>query len=585
MKMSLRKIMITAVVALATAACRPIGVPDSMALVSDNGIESVLVGDREGGKVWIIDRNGRKRGSTSLCRSVTDIATDGRHRVWVLGSDADGECRIYELEYPGMKTLNRMAVGRGASSVTYDDGRLWITCGDMNELWEIDIMRWNVVGKLAMPRRAAGIALRDTLLYIAGGVPECAATDSAPSAYVYLFDKRRSALRKRLALPDGSTLTGGIASHGRYAYVTHTLSRYDLPAVRPEGGWIASSALSVIDMDSMRIAATLLLDSPERGVGAGGGMAVSPDGKELAIALPGTGRVMTVDIEAMLRRIDTPDTAEWRPAYEDAGFMHGIKKILPSGGRGTDRLLYLDDRLLAANLYSGDITDVTSKPKIFKKIGRAITTTRTGSGEALFADASLSFQSRLSCASCHGRDGGTDALTHILSSDSIHMPLTTKPLASPSGDGPAKGAIALMAAAEKSKHLKRTRGGTGPEVTVTLEEKCAEAVRSLLFTEPTAAESRDMAAYIRSLKPVRSPYLKNGRLSRRAERGRDIFESAGCASCHDAQTPLIGLWRNAPYMAGSMATLDEVMESGHGMNGTRPDSLTKRDLKEYLLTL
>lgn len=586
MKMSsLRKIIATAAIALSITSCRPVGAPDSLVTVTEKGVETMLVGDRESGKVWIIDRNGYKRGSSWLCRSVTDIATDGKHRVWVLGSDDGGTCRVYELEYPGMKPLNNMEVGRGASSLTYDarDGRLWITCRDMNQLWEIDIMRWSVVGKLAMPRRAAGIAIRGDKLYIAGGLPECAATDSVSSAFVYMFDKNRSALREKIALPNGSTLTGGITSHGRYAYITHTISRYDLPAIRPEQGWIASSALSVIDMDSMRLAATVLLDSPERGVGAAGGMAVSPDGEELAIALPGTGKVMTIDLEAMLGRIEAIDTAAVRPPYEDAGFMHGLKKTLPSGGRGTDRLLYMEDRLLAANLYSGDITDVAAKPERFKKIGRALTTTRTGAGEALFADATLSFQNRLSCASCHGRDGGTDALTHMLPTDTVYTPRTTMSLASLSGE-PAEGSIARMAMTEKSRHLKKRRGAE-PEIDVTLNERCAEAIRSLLFTEPTGNESRNIAAYIKSLKPAKSPYLKRGGLSRRAERGREIFEGIGCASCHGEERALSGLWRNAPYMNGSLYTLDEVIESGHGMNGARPDSIMQRDLKEYLLTL
>lgn len=589
MKMSPRNIIITAAIALSTVSCRPVGAPDSLAIVTDNGKTTVLAGDRESGKVWIIDRNGWKRGSAWLCRSVTDIATDGRHRVWALGSDDEGECSVYELEYPGMKLLNRMKVGRGASSVTYDDAgnRLWITCRDMNELWEIDIMRWSVVGKLVMPRRAAGIAIRGDMLYVAGGLPECAATDSVSSVSVYLFDKNRSTLEKTITLPNGSTLTGGITSGGRYAYITHIISRYDLPTVRPEQGWIASSALSVIDMDSMRLAATLILDSPERGVGGGGGMAVNPDGKELAIALPGVNKVMTVDLEAMIRRIETRDTlanADGRPSYEDAGFMHGLKKILPSGGRGTDKLLYLDDRLLAANLYSGDITDVTVGPERFKKIGRALTTIRTGAGEALFADATLSFQNRLSCASCHGDDGRTDGLTHILPADTVYVLRKTMSLAS-SPDGPSEGTITSMAIAEKGKHIRKTRGGAEPEIAVDLEDRCAEAVRSLLFTEPSESESRDIAAYIRSLKPAVSPYLKRGKLSRRAERGREIFKSTGCAACHGDKASFTELWRNAPYMNGSLYTLDEVIESGHGTNAMKLDSLMQRDLKEYLLTL
>ncbi len=38
-------------------------------------------------------------------------------------------------------------------------------------------------------------------------------------------------------------------------------------------------------------------------------------------------------------------------------------------------------------------------------------------------------------------------------------------------------------------------------------------------------------------------------------------------------------------MKGSMYTLDEVIDSGHGTDGVRLDSIMKRDLKEYLLTL
>ena len=39
-------------------------------------------------------------------------------------------------------------------------------------------------------------------------------------------------------------------------------------------------------------------------------------------------------------------------------------------------------------------------------------------------------------------------------------------------------------------------------------------------------------AYIKSLKPLPSPYLVNGELSEKAIQGRKVYEKHGCANCH-----------------------------------------------------
>ena len=39
-------------------------------------------------------------------------------------------------------------------------------------------------------------------------------------------------------------------------------------------------------------------------------------------------------------------------------------------------------------------------------------------------------------------------------------------------------------------------------------------------------------AYLKSLKAVQSPHLVHGKLSQSAERGKEIFDDAGCIECH-----------------------------------------------------
>lgn len=595
------------IISVATlVSCRPIGVPSSMASIGEGDEKTILSGDRESGKIWQIGRNGWKKGSSFICKSIIDIQTDGESRVWALGIDKENKCRLYEIEYPQMRILKSLEMGQGADKITYDpaSSRLWVSCSDINSVWEVSIPLWSVVGKIDAPRNIVGSVVYDSLVYMAGSLPEASATNAVVSAEIDVMDKRRSTLKKRIALPNGSVFCGDIVSNGKYAYVTHTINHHNLPTVRPERGWMAVTALSIVDMDSMRLEATVLLDTPEKGAGGARGMCVSPNGKELAVALFGTGEVMTINLDGLHARLDSVlndeervlRTEDDRPIHEDLSFLYGLRKKYGPLGKGTGEVLYLDDKtILAANLYSGDIMEVVpdSKIKRFKRIGRALTSTPEGAGEALFSDATLSFQNWVSCATCHGSDGGHDAMSHIISTDStVSKQMTSIPSIAfrevYDSTSIKRGSLAAMAldrktaSVKKSKHKKSNR-----TVTVSGEEVCREAVRRLLFTEPDNDECRALSIYISSVSPKTSPYLKNGKLSQRAERGKRIFEDSGCAACHNGQKgSLEGLWQSAPYMKdGRVATLGELIERGHGLKDKVLNDKEKRDLEEYLLTL
>jgi surface layer protein len=79
---------------------------------------------------------------------------------------------------------------------------------------------------------------------------------------------------------------------------------------------------------------------------------------------------------------------------------------------------------------------------------------------------------------------------------------------------------------------------TPPCMATGIRKNAEVAVRSgvkyILFMEGEDEIYESIDEYLKSLKPLPSPYLQNGKLSAKAKRGKKIFEE-NCASCHSGQ--------------------------------------------------
>jgi len=153
-------------------------------------------------------------------------------------------------------------------------------------------------------------------------------------------------------------------------------------------------------------------------------------------------------------------------------------------------------------------------------------------------------------------------------------------------------------------------------VRMTAEEAVRSGLTHILFANQPDQDAADMDKYLKSLKPVPSPYLVDGQLSSAAERGRQLFASqrVNCHSCHPAphytdlkphnvgtrsrnetsdrfDTPtLVEVWRTAPYLHdGRYITVRELLVEGrHGLAGGRLEALSeqeRQDLVEFVLSL
>jgi len=152
---------------------------------------------------------------------------------------------------------------------------------------------------------------------------------------------------------------------------------------------------------------------------------------------------------------------------------------------------------------------------------------------------------------------------------------------------------------------------TPPCMATGIRKNAEVAVRSgvkyILFMEGEDEIYESIDEYLKSLKPLPSPYLVNGKLSGKAKKGKKIFEE-NCASCHSGEYytdqkqykvgwttgPDKGLsmdvpalnecWRTAPYLYDGRSYSMKDMLKVHGPHKPVTEKELE-ELEEYVLSL
>jgi len=253
----------------------------------------------------------------------------------------------------------------------------------------------------------------------------------------------------------------------------------------------------------------------------------------------------------------------------DLRFLFGLRKRVPLEGNGPRRIYLTDNKLFITTYFadilntldlpSGDLTHVALNPDRTETIEHL--------GEKFFNDANKCFQNWQSCNGCHPGDARMDALNWDLMNDGIGNPKNCKSLL--------------------FSHV------TPPSMISGIRPTAEFAVRAgfkfIQFFDVDEESASAVDAYLRSLRPVPSPFLVDGKLSKKAEEGRKVFEKLKCDECHSGpyftdmkmyrigedvefeagwDTPtLIEVWRTAPYLFdGRAATLEDVFtKHKHGI--------------------
>ncbi len=546
------------------------------------------------------------------------VSKDGRQ---ILVTCAAAQSSICVVDLGTGKIARRIPAGHTAMApVLSPDGKTLFVCNRFNnEVAFIDLATGKVSQQVRVPREpvAAVLTPDGKTLFVANHLQAGRADLDVVAAVISVIDTTTAKVVKEIPLVNGGNQLRGLAisPDGKVVAASHLISRFHLPTTQIERGWINTAALTLIDVNTLKPVNAVLLDNIDSGAANPWGVAWSVDGKRIVVTHAGTHEISVIDAPALLAKlakmpnaldanVKVDYTVASRVAADvpnDLSFLVGLRTRvkLPKGDLGPRGVALAGARMFSANYFSDSLTAVdlgsSGGPVSSLALGSKVAMNAVRKGEFYFNDGSICFQGWQSCASCHSSDARVDGLNWDNLNDGIGNPKNSKTL--------------LLS------------HSTAPAMWLSVREDASTAVRAgikhSLFTvqPPEVAESID--SYLKSLQPVSSPWLVNGRLSKAAERGKKLFndEAVACAECHKGKfftdlkshdvgtrsqydkekdifdTPsLIECWRGAPYLHdGSAATILDVLTTRNEKNEHGSvKKLTKEqiaDLAEYVLSL
>ena len=526
------------------------------------------------------------------------LAPDGK-RLYV--TCAAFKSTVVAIDTTSQKIAASIPVGHTAMgpALSPDGKRLFVCNRFNNDVSEIDLAAGKEVARIKVTREpvAAAVTPDGAMLVVANHLPNGRADRFFVAADVSLVELPSRRLTP-VPLPDGSMGVRGLAvsSDGRYAFVTHLLANYQLTTTHIEQGWMNTNVVSVVDLSRKEFLNSVHLDEPVRGAGNPWGVACTADGRRLVVAHAGTHELSVVDLPAMLKglwEIYPSRVAGGMPG--NPGIPGSMRRRVPLSGNGPRALAVAGSKVLAAAYFSDalEVLDLDAPAAARLRViplGPRPQWSTQRRGEALFNDATVSYQHWQSCASCHP-DGRSDVLNWDLPNDGVGNSKKTKSM--------------LLSHRTPPSMSLGVRGNA--EVAV------RAGLKTTMFADRPEVDAAAIDEYLKTLEPVPSPHLVDEELSPTAERGMRLFASrrTGCMRCHPPplytdlrshdvgtqnaeelesrfDTPtLIEVWRTAPYLHdGRHATMRDLLvkEKRHGsVEGLSPQEID--DLAEFVLSL
>ena len=513
--------------------------------------------------------------------SPTGLTVDG-NKAYVTTFGTEGHLQILSLESGKVDISIPTGSGAAFPTLSPDKSKVYVANQFQNTVSEIDISQKKVSRTVSVLREPKSMVLSKDgrYLFVTNYLPAQRADVDIVTSCVSVIDVATFKKIKDIQLANGSNALRGICitPDGKYVYVSHNLGRFTVPTSQLQQGWMNTSAFSIIDVVSQEYMGAVLVDEPEKGAAGIWGIACTED--QLFIAHSGTHEVSVIDHKAMRKKFE--DYPKKEDLNYDLAFLYGMRKRVKMEGNGPRSLILSGNKLIVPTYFSDvlnfiDInsTEVTSRslnPERIENIAQQ--------GERIFNDAEKCFQGWQSCNGCHPGDGRMDAMNWDLMNDGV---------------GNSKNCKSLL-----FSHV------TPPNMISGIRAEAELAVRAgfrlIQFFDITEEDAVLVDEYLKSLRPVPSPFLVNGDLSAKAKAGRKVFETLGCDKCHSGQyftdmkmhrigediefekgwdTPtLIEVWRTSPYLFdGRAATMEEVFEvHRHGID----KKLSKKDMEDLV---
>jgi len=514
----------------------------------------------------------------------------GEHLL-IAQSWSEGE--LWVVKNSNLKLKSKIKVGHGACdvAVTSDFRTAFVANQFSNDISIVDLDSGEETARIPVLRQPMQLEISEdeNFLFVANFITAHRADVDTVTAEISIIDVQKKELIKNVQLANGSNALRGmsLSADSKYLFISHNLGRFQVPTSQLEQGWMNTSALSIIDATTHEFVATVLLDQPE--YGAAGSWGIDCTNDFIFVAHSGTHDFSKIDYPKFVEKLNQNEDKE--TLSYDLRFLSDIRERIKVDGNGPRALQALDNHLFVTNYFTDNLIIFDLHSKTNSKTVQLTENTEMDEirlGEMYFNDATYCFQGWQSCNGCHPDEGRTDGLNWDLLNDGMGNPKNCKSMLFAHETAPA-----MITGIRPSAEVAVRKGFTHIQFTQ-IEESHAVAVDN----------------YLKSLVPVPSPYLVNGELNEKAQKGKKVFESLGCNYCHfgpyftdliqhemgvqgeyDHQntwdTPtLIEVWRTGPYLHdGRSASMKEVFSKEK--HGLRKD-ISQEELEqlvEYVLSL
>jgi len=588
-------------------------------IVADKAGKTLYIAEATANQVAVFDiASGKVTKIIPIGQPVSGLVlSPDESKMYVTAGGADGKLCIVDVK--GAKVEARIPVGHTPMSpVVSPDGKTVYLCNrfgypgnllSVGTVGIVDLAAGKQLKPIAVPREPTSldIAKDGSILIVANHLPATASDQDYAASEVTFIDTVKKEVLKgedgkviNIKLPNGAMALRcvKVSPDGKFAGVTHMLARFHLPTTQLERGWMNTNALSLIDVPNRKLVNTVLLDDVDHGAANPWAIAWSADSKTLCVSHAGTHEISVIDVTALLAKLDKAVTnKKGTEVQNDLSFLVGLRRRLKLAGVGPRCMTIVGKNAYVGEYFTDSLSvlDITPDARPVATpipLGPKQELTVVRKGELFFNDARLCFQMWQCCATCHP-DARTDGLNWDLMNDGMGNPKSSKSL--------------LLA------HK------TPPSMITGIRKSAEVAVRAgIRFIQFAVRPEEDSVAideYLKSIKPIPSPFLVNGKLSDAAKRGKKLFDGdAGCSVCHsgpfftDMEKHDIGTgkdseakkefdtpgfaetWRTAPYLYdGRAVTMMDVFSKKHNPKDEHGETSglseqQKSDLATYVLS-
>lgn len=526
--------------------------------------------------------------SYPLDETPTGVLVDG-DKAYVTTFGTTGHLQVLDLT--SGKIEASVPMGSGVCYPMFGPGKKAIyVCNQFsNTVSEIDPGSYAILRTVKVLRepKSAVFSKDGKYMFVTNFLPAQRADVDVVAACVSVIEMDGFTKVKDIQLANGSNALRGICitPDGKYIYVSHNLGRFAVPTSQLQQGWMNTSAFSVIDAGNQEFLGAVVVDEPERG--AAGIWSIACNDQSIFISHSGTHEVSVIDHQAMREKFENyPNKSV---LDYDLNFLYGLRERVPLEGNGPRNMILTDDKLIVPTYFADvlNVMDLDSHAITATELNPGREESVENKGEKYFNDASHCFQNWQSCNGCHPGDARTDGMNWDLMNDGV---------------GNSKNCKSLL-----FSHV------TPPNMISGIRASAEVAVRAgynfIQFFDISEDDALCVDAYLKSLRPVPSPYLVNGELSEKAKEGRKVFEKLKCGECHSGvyytdlkmhrigediefergwDTPTLReVWRTAPYLFdGRAATMQEVFDVyKHGIEKKKVSKDDIEALTEYVNSL